>query len=151
VFCAKLCTPGNCLRKLDLRSTCLCGTTFDAATGYTLEGIGVLCTALAHTHCVLEHLELSENAIRADREEQAPSSLPLPIGQTDVERLAALHPDVRLAMLRSLDYPAHFREAAQRKGLVPPVARVPREHGGQVADPLTDRAVEQCPLSRGRA
>jgi hypothetical protein len=102
------------------RSCSPTSTTFDAATGYTLEGIGVLCTALAHTHCVLEHLELSENAIRADREEQAPSSLPLPIGKTDVERLAALHPDVRLAMLRSLDYPAHFREAAQRKGLVLP-------------------------------
>ena len=27
-----LCTPGNCLRKLDLRGTCLCGTTLDAAT-----------------------------------------------------------------------------------------------------------------------
>ena len=123
VLCAMLCTPGNCLRKLDLRGTCLCGTTLDAATGYTLEGIGVLCTALAHPHCALEHLELSENAIRADREEQAPSTLPLPlykIGKTDVERLAALHPDVRLAMLRSLDYPALFREAAQRKGLVLP-------------------------------
>ena len=43
VLCAMLCTSGNCLRKLDLR-----GTTLDAATGYTLEGIGVLCTALAH-------------------------------------------------------------------------------------------------------
>jgi len=123
VLCAMLCTPGNCLRKLDLRGTCLCGTTLDAATGYTLEGIGVLCTALAHPHCALEHLELSENAIRADREEQAPSTLPLPlykIGKTDVERLAALHPDVRLAVLRSLFYPALFREAAQRKGLVLP-------------------------------
>ena len=123
VLCAMLCTPGNCLRKLDLRGTCLCGTPLDAATGYTLEGIGVLCTALAHPHCALEHLELSENAIRADREEQAPSTLPLSlykIGKTDVERLAALHPGVRLAMLRSLDYPNLFREAAQRKGIVLP-------------------------------
>jgi len=75
VLCAMLCTPGNCLRKLDLRGTCLCGTTLDAATGYTLEGIGVLCTAVAHTHSARENIELSENAIRADREEQAPSTL----------------------------------------------------------------------------
>ena len=37
-----------------------------------------------------------------------------------MERPATLHPDVRLAMMRSLDYPALFREAAQRKGLVLP-------------------------------
>ena len=105
------------------RSCSPTSTTFDAATGYTLEGIGVLCTAVAHTHSARENIELSENAIRADREEQAPSTLPLPlykIGKTDVERLAALHPDVRLAVLRSLFYPALFREAAQRKGLVLP-------------------------------
>ncbi len=109
---------------------------------HTLEGIGVLCTAFAHTHCALEHLELSENAIRADREEQAPSSLPLPlykIGKTDVERLAALHPDVRLAMLRSLDYPALFREAAQRKGLVLPS---PESLASMEAKSLI--AVEKC-------
>lgn len=94
---AMLTTPGNQIRKLDLRGTCLCGTPLDVTTGYTLEGIQVLCAALAHPECAVSHLELSENGIKAEADEPAPSTLPpalYKIGKADGERLAALHPEV---------------------------------------------------------
>ena len=123
VLCEMLTAHGNRIKRLDLRGTCLCGTPQDAATGYTLAGVELLCKALSHEHCGIEEIDLSENGIQAEMEEPSPSQLPpslYNLTKIDTIRLSALHPDVRLGVLRLLDYPNLFKDAAQRKGLVLP-------------------------------
>ena len=118
-----LTAAGNTIRKLDLRGTCLCGTPQDVTTGYTLVGVETLCEALTHSNCQLLEIDLSENGVRAEAEEAAPSALPpvlYRISKLEVQKLAALHSDVRIGVLRLLDYPNLFREVAQRKGLTLP-------------------------------
>ena len=122
-ICEMLMADGNRVRKLDLRGTCLCGTPQDTTTGYTLVGVETLCRALEHPSCQVVEIDLSENGIRAERDEPAPSLLPpslYGITKRDTAQLAALHPDVRMAVLKLLDYPAVFKEAAQRKGQMLP-------------------------------
>ena len=105
VLCEMLTKKGNVIRKLDLRGTCFCGTPQDAHTGYTLAGVEVLTAALVHKECCLESLDMSENSIRAEKQEPLPSALPpslYKIGKADVSKLAGLHPQVRSAPARAL-------------------------------------------------
>ena len=118
------------LRKLDLRGTHLCGSSHDPANGYTLSGLMMLCEALSHEECFVEDLHLSSCGIKAEREEPQPSALPpsvYGITMQDTERLAGLHPKVRMQLLKHFDYPTVFKPAAQRKGLaLPPLEAVGR-------------------------
>ena len=74
----------------------------------------------------MAEIDLSENGIKAEGDEQPPSALPpslYKISKGDTARLVALHPIVRLGVLKLLEYPAVFKEAAQRKGLTLPSLR----------------------------
>ncbi len=126
LVCDLLVAPGNQLRTLGLRGSCLLGLPpgSEHSDGYSLAGVVLLCEALRHESCVLQELDVSDTGMKAAREEQPPSRMPATlygIGRADAARLAALHPAPRAQVLRLLDYPALFLQAERRGLELPPL------------------------------
>ena len=70
-----------------------------------------MCEALADDNCVLEELDISDAAIKAEREAAVAVAMPARlygIRPHETDRLAALHPAVRPAVLRAIGYPSFF-------------------------------------------
>ena len=119
LVCGLISAPGSALRNLSLRGTHLCGLPpgTDAGESHTLEGVRLLCDALASEHCRLVELDLSDNGVQAERELTPHSRLPAAlyhIERHEGPRLAAQPPAVRLRLLRLLDYPHTFAKASAR-------------------------------------